>query len=243
MVSLKHSAEVLLSLLLLGGAVQSCSLGDDDLMASYAGTYTGKYNAIVTVKQNEEGKPFFQLDESITLEPVGWENPFKTETRAFLNYTELPDAGTICPKTVRVDEIEEILTLKAVTRKTPVNDFGKQNDPLVITNDWMTCFEDGFITVHIAAPFEAEPETLDYSLEVDPSNPLEFYFKHYRNGESGKTWKEFIVAFDVREFLPEAGEDYVANLHVYSYYGFLSIPFPSTRKWTLGGGTTDGREV
>ena len=203
----------------------SCSKSDYD-MAESMDSYSGKYNAVVTVKTSSDGNVFFQLDEETSLEPVGWKNPFNGEVRALLNFTEIPGSEDSHALKVSVNQIEKISTFNAVSSASPAKAFMEENSPVIVYDDWLTSCEDGYLTLHMAAQCGTGTPDSVFSLHVDPSSPDTFYLIREKEDDGEKSWTEFIVAFRIRDFIP-ASEDgqVVVNLHNYSYYGLSTIPF------------------
>ena len=60
-------------------------------------------DAIVTVKSSQSGSTYFQLDEKNTLEPYKWTNPFRTEVRALLSFSDTKMSSDMFSKLVTVN--------------------------------------------------------------------------------------------------------------------------------------------
>ncbi|MCQ2119376.1 MAG: NigD-like protein [Bacteroidales bacterium] len=194
-------------------------------------SYSGKYNAIVTVKSGSDGISYFQLGDDTTLEPVGWTNPYSEEVRALLNYTELSGQSGSFTSKVRVNQMEQITTRKPLKVQSPVKRFEKDNSPVIVYADWLTSCEDGYLTLHLAARCTKETTESGFSLEVDPSEPSDFYLRHERDDDGDLVWKEFIVAFLIRDYLRvESGGTSPVVLHSYSYDGLVTLPFECKSK-------------
>lgn len=187
-------------------SLSSCSKGDD--MSVRPGP-----NAIVTVKTSDSGSCYFQLDEKTTLEPKGWTNPYKREVRALLKYSELPaDAGSLYSKTVTVDWIDSVRTKSAVPYD---DDFKKGNNvAIALYNDWVTCCEDGYLTIHFAAWFGQGGKIVhNIDLGVD-SQTLDLYLRHDNNGDNGYGAPgEGVIAFKIDELLKDVKDGQELTLH------------------------------
>lgn len=223
--SIKSDCLKIVSAFVALGLFFSCS-DNDMFQADTEGIYSGKYNAIVTVKTDSEGRSFFQLDESTTIEPVSWENSYRTEVRALLNFSKLSEPSTFCTMKARVKEIESVLTLPAERITYRETDFKSANDPVIVYPDWLTNCEDGYITLHLAIQGDAAMVDHKFSLGIDQGKPTELYLKHEKGSDTGTQWKECMVAFRVRDLIPDAGDEKVTlNLHFLSYDGGVTMSF------------------
>lgn len=208
----------------------SCSK-NDDLMCDAMDSYSGKYNAVVTVKSGPGGISYFQFGEETTLEPVGWTNPYNGEIRALLNYTEIPGQSESFNTKVHVNQLEPITTRVPLKVKSPVKRFEKDNSPVIVYTDWLTSCEDGYLTLHMAALCTKGTDESGFSLEVDPSEPSDFYLRHERDEDGDPVWREFLVAFRIEDYL-RSEDDGTSSvvLHSYSYDGLVTIPFECKSK-------------
>ncbi len=181
-------------------------------------------NAIVTVRKSASGKTYFQLDEKTTLEPLGWKNPFKSQTRALVSYSETSEESKEFTKAVRVNQIDSVLTKDAIVMKT--SEFEVNNDPVEIVTDWLTVCEDGYLTLHFATMWGADRIPHKVILGVDPEKPYELYFKHDKNGDYGTSWSEGLVAFKIDGLLPDTkGEEVNITLKWKSFSGDGKMAF------------------
>ena len=98
---------------------QSCLDDDND-------NWYGKVipNALVTVKNVDDGSFFLQLDDSTTLLPINVaSSPFgEKEVRALVNYDEVDEVSGRYSKAVHINWIDSILT------KPIAPDLGEEND-------------------------------------------------------------------------------------------------------------------
>ncbi|MGN0201704.1 MAG: hypothetical protein ACI399_02210 [Candidatus Cryptobacteroides sp.] len=209
----------LLAVLLM---LSSCSKADDIQMESAV----SRYNMLVTVRTSDDGSAYFCLDDETTLEPVGWTNIFGKETRAILYGVLLDEPSETCTRKVMVREITEVPSFNTVSVVNPREVFFSANSPVIVYDDWLTCCEDGYLTLHLSAQCTSATSEESFSLLGDPDNPGCFYLMRDKDGSGTKIWRDFIVAFCLEGHLtglePPQAEIFVNN---YSYYGFVRIPF------------------
>lgn len=207
--------------------VQSCSKAflDDTVI-------DGLPESIVTVKTASDGQTYFQLDSLTTFEPVDWENSYEREVRAFLNYSELPENSGRFSKSVRVDDIDSILTKNAVSTRN-ADYIAMSDDAIEIVDDWMTCCEDGYLTIHFAAMFSGKV-VHTVALGVNPSNPKELTIKHSLNGDTSIVLSEGIVAFRLDQIFNGAVKDgEPLTLKWKSYSGTQSVQIKYSGRYQL----------
>ena len=177
-------------------------------------------NAIVTVRKSYSGRSYFQLEERVTLDPVGWENPYSGEVRALVAYSGLGQKSDFCTKAVAVERIDSIITKEAnyidiedgmksppadeqvflvdVGYKT-TSDLLAGSDPVEIvssmgTPDWLTFSEDGYLTIHFAT-YWGGVATHSVSLYASKAHPDHLYFVHRNNYDLQTNWGEGLIAF------------------------------------------------
>lgn len=210
--------------------LSSCSKLDD------GNDYLGAPNALVTVKTTALNNTYFQLDEKTTLEPKGWNNPYKREVRALLRYEEDPEASTLFSKKVKVVWIDSLRTKPAV----PYDDqFKTINDDggLYIYDDWVTCCEDGYLTLHFASwvgqSYSMEKKVHYLHLAIDPET-LDLYLRHDRNGDNeyGAPADGFI-AFKIDDLLPNVKDGETLTLHWKDYDGDRSAKVKYSSRFSL----------
>ena len=185
--------------------VSSCS--KDDGYDTFPGP-----NAIVTVKTSDEGKTYFQLDKETTLDPLDWKNPYAREVRALLRYSEEPgDAGRFS-KNVKVEWIDSVRTKNAVVYDEKFKE--GNNSPIALYNDWITCCEDGYLTLHFAAWFGQGGKIVHIiDLAVDPQTH-DLYLKHDNNGDNGYgAPAEGVIAFKIDDLLKDVKDGQELTLH------------------------------
>ncbi len=189
-------------------SLSSCSKLDDNINdASYWGP-----NALVTIKTTESGTDYFQLDEKTTLEPEGWTNPYKREVRALLKYSKLSESSDLFSKKVAVVWIDSVRTKSAVPYD---EEFKKGNNVAVaLYNDWITCCEDGYLTLHFAAWFGRDGKVVHYmDLAVDPETH-DLYLRHDDNGDNvNVALGEGVIAFKIDDLLADVKDGQELTLH------------------------------
>lgn len=181
----------------------SCLSDDSDDYINY-GPLVGPYNALVTVKIAPDGSNYFQLTDSTVVIPTKMSEALKEETRAlcYLKYEESPmDKDTV---KASVENFKKVLTKRAILQDS---DEGKdviiRQDPVEILNDWKTGCEDGYLTLHFAAQWGNAGTSHILNLVKISDNPDIFLFCHDKNGDYGTELGNGIVAFNIRDYLPE----------------------------------------
>lgn len=188
-------------------SLSSCSKLDDDTDAFYWGP-----NALVTVKTTDSGASYFQVDEKTTLEPQGWTNPYKREVRALLRYSETSEASDLFSKKVKVEWIDSVRTKSAVAYD---DEFKKGNNVAVsLCNDWLTCCEDGYLTIHFIAWFGRDGKIVHYlDLAIDPRTH-DLYLRHDNNGDtSNVALGNGVIAFKIDDLLGDVKDGQELTLH------------------------------
>lgn len=157
---------------------------------------------IVTVKQDEDGTVYFQLDDKTILYPVDYDEPFTGIKRI------------VCGINIHKDNIHcSVFWYTDIEQGLFVDDFAEDPDlpspdGINIVEDWTTTVEDGFLTVHYEAWWGdgSVPHTL--KLVQDPDQPYSLTLLHYSNGDE-KIWQaQGLVYFDINP-LPPTGDQYV----------------------------------
>lgn len=212
-------------LLAIVAALSACSLQDDDgeRMANAAAWP----DAIVTIKTRTSGETFFQLDDSTTLEPVGWKNPYRREIRALVKYDVLSGKSEQFSCKISVSRVDTIRTKNALAVDEPEAAAVRPDggDPVDIVFDWLTVCEDGYLTVHFGAKWGVYNRPHLVNLLAN-TKTRELEFIHSAEGdEGGSVWKEGIVAFKISELFSRVEEDeMILTLKWQSYNG------PQTQK-------------
>ena len=80
-------------------------------------------------------------------------------------------------------------------------------------NDWVTCLEDGYLTIHFAALFGRGGKIVHIvDLAVDPKT-LDLYLKHDNNGDNGYIPGEGVIAFKIDDLLKDVKDGQELTLH------------------------------
>lgn len=203
MKNFKIALAVLAAVSALAMSLSSCSKDN--------GPYYPVYNGLVTIKTTDSGVTYFQLDKKTTLEPTNWKNPYKREVRALLQYFEEPGEVGLFSKKIKVAWIDSVRTKSAVSYD---NEFMKGNNaPIELYNDWVTCLEDGYLTIHFAALFGRGGKIVHIvDLAVDPKT-LDLYLKHDNNGDNGYIPGEGVIAFKIDDLLKDVKDGQELTLH------------------------------
>ena len=78
----------------------------------------------------------------------------------------------------------------------------KYSDPMDIVNDWMTCLEDGFLTLHYMIPTSGEKKH-KFALYQSMYDRNVCYLIHHADGDTKGSVTEGIVCFNVAALLPK----------------------------------------
>ena len=205
-------------------------------------------NAIVTVRRSFSGRSYFQLEDDVTLDPVGWDNPFKEEVRALVAYTGLDRESDFCTKAITVERIDSIATRDGAyidvddglsggssfqvtsvqTGFESVTEMFKASTPIdVVTSeegipDWMTFSEDGYLMIHFAT-FWGDVTRHSVNLYASRKHPDHLFLVHKDNGDFQSTWKESLVAFRICQLYMSRKDEYMnpksVVLHWMSFSG------------------------
>lgn len=216
MKNFKIALAVLAVVSALAASLTSCSKMDDTY------PYYPNPNALVTIKTTDSGTTYFQVDEKTTFEPVNWKNPYKREVRALLQYSEEPGDGGVFSKKVKVAWIDSVRTKNAVVYD---EEFKKGNSVglYIYEKDWLTCCEDGYLTIHFAAWFGSdytnERHVHYIDLAIDPETH-DLYLKHDDNGDAGAMQPaDGVIAFKIDDLLKDVKDGQELTLHWKDYDG------------------------
>lgn len=164
-------------------------------------------NAVVTVK-NVDGKCALQIDDSTKVYPTNVKDTLfgGKEVRALTQLTAESAKSLVDGQDVQILWIDSILTKKVIIAEDGI-DYG--NDPVDIYNDWLTVAEDGYVTLHIRSSvgYNAQPHIVNLVSGTNPENPCELVFHHDAKGDVGGMASDAVVAFNVRDILPETAGD------------------------------------
>ena len=204
--------------------MQSCLKEDNSYYSSYA-------NALVTVKNVDDGSVYLQLDDHTTLLPVNLKSsPFDgKEVRALTNIRETDDPSGAYDKSVYVNWIDSIRTKPAVPAfgTAEGNDEAYGTDPVEIVNDWVTVAEDGYLTLRFRTRWGNNnvPHYVNLLTGVNTENPYEVEFRHDANDDEPCVIGDALVAFRLSDLPDTNGETVKLKLVWKSYSGEKSVEF------------------
>ena len=197
--------------LLLGACSKAADSAVGD-MPSSGDADQPDFTAIVTVKQEPGGSPFFQLDPETCLFPTNYQEPFTGERRLICGLS-------VWPKDNRcwihwMDFLQE-----GAVQAAPAG----EGDGADVLEDWMTSVEDGYLTVHYETYWGdgSVPHTLLLVTGENPEDPYQVRLVHLRNGDAAQSPADALIYFNL-ETLPSTGGGYL----------------PLTLIWKTGAGQT-----
>lgn len=213
--------------------LHSCLDNDDDVY--YYSPYYA--NALVTVKQNADKKPYLQLDDSTTLRPVNMSaSPFgEKEVRALANIRFSDESPQEYDRAVFVNWIDSILTKPmAPNLGEEENDRTYGNDPVEILKDWVTIAEDGYLTLRFATEWgNGKAHFVNLISTQNPENAYEVEFRHNAFGDTDGRMDDALVAFRLDGLPDTQGKTVKLTLKWNSFSGEKSAEFDyCTRKAT-----------
>ena len=155
-----------------------------------------EFRAIVTVKQDESGIIYFQLDDNTVLFPYNYNMPFNGMKRIICGLSVANGANECHVQWMDFLEKGDISYTQDAT-----------DDGLDIIDDWMTSVEDGFLTIHYSAWWGNG--TNPHLLLVKPSaNTYELTIVHQMNGDEPLEKADALVYFDINDILPDTEGTY-----------------------------------
>jgi hypothetical protein len=203
---------VIPALLLLSACAKEFS-GDAGDLYKYPYSYYDQgevtSQAIGTVK-TRDGIRFIQLDAvsaGFVVNPNEIQG-FADGTRVYLQYWTVLSTSTpdFCTDAILVEwaspiekgglsmvNFEENFSAAAINSAT-------YSDPMDIVTDWMTCLEDGFLTLHYMIPTSGEKKH-EFSLYRSLYDYNQYYLIHQADGDTKGSVKDGIVCFDVSNAL------------------------------------------
>ena len=203
---------VIPALLLLSACAKEFSADADGISKNpYSYDFQGDVTsqAIGTVK-TRDGIRFIQLDAvsaGFVVNPNEIQG-FADGTRVYLQYWTVLSTSTpdFCTDAILVEwaspiekgglsmvNFEENFSAAAINSAT-------YSDPMDIVTDWMTCLEDGFLTLHYMIPTSGEKKH-EFSLYRSLYDYNQYYLIHQADGDTKGSVKDGIVCFDVSNAL------------------------------------------
>lgn len=221
-----------LSIILLAAIALFASCGSDDHYDPYRPT------ALVTVKPTSDSF-ILQLNDSVRLIPSNMtQSPFgEKEVRALVNYQ-------LQEKTADMQRVH-ILWIDSIRTKMPVASAGENDkelfgdDPVEIMRDWVTCAEDGYLTLRIRT-YWGEGNKVHYLnllTDTNPENPYELELRHDANGDIPLRTADALIAFNLRQLMADADADTVRfTLRWKSFSGMKKLDFSLRQQPMYTGG-------
>lgn len=187
-------------------------------------------NAVVTVK-SVDGRCALQVDDTTKVFPTNVKNDIfgGKEVRALTQLTAKQKTPLADGQDVEVLWIDSILTKKAVLVEDGI-DYG--HDPVEVYNDWLTVAEDGYVTLHIltSAGYSTKPHIVNLVTGTNPENPYELVFCHDAQGNAGPGTNDTVIAFNIRDILPETAGEVELLIRFDSYEGPKSFTLKTAVK-------------
>ena len=202
----KHIRRVWAVIPVLVLMVASCSKADDYAMDRGAPEYYeggAKSNvasqAVGTVKSREDVR-YVQLDAvsaGFVVNPAEIQD-IPDGTRVYLQYRTVvsPDTPDFCSDAILVEWASPLDVGVISYAKDAL-----KGDPVAIVTDWITCLEDGFLTLHYSVPSKGKAQ---HTFALYPSaTPYEYRLVHDAHGDVDGDLTDGIVCFEVGDLLPE----------------------------------------
>lgn len=210
-----------LSIILLAAAAIFASCDSEEQFDPYRPT------ALVTVKPTEDSF-ILQLNDSVRLVPSNMpQSPFgKKEVRALVNYQ-------IVEKTSEMQRVH-INWIDSIRTKMPVGSAGEKDkelygdDPVEIMRDWVTCAEDGYLTLRVRTNWGDGSKVHYFNLltGTNPDNPYELELRHDAKGDIALHTADALIAFNLRTVMADAPTDTVRfTLRWKSFSGMKKLDF------------------
>lgn len=221
-----------LSIILLAAIALFASCGSDDHYDPYRPT------ALVTVKPTSDSF-ILQLNDSVRLIPDNMtQSPFgEKEVRALVNYQ-------LQEKTADMQRVH-IIWIDSIRTKMPVASAGENDkelfgdDPVEIMRDWVTCAEDGYLTLRIRTNWGEGNKVhyLNLLTDTNPENPYELELRHDANGDIPLRTADALIAFNLRQLMANAEADTVRfTLRWKSFSGMKKLDFSLRQQPMYTGG-------
>ncbi len=157
--------------------------------------------AIVTVKKSPTDTVYFQLDEATRLFPYGWQDKYTKVQRLYCRlriYTETVGSYGLRTEVRWAEPLEEgQFSYEAASGQ----------DGLDLLEDWMTCVEDGFLTLHYSAWWGRNAVQHHFSVVAggNPDDPYELLLVHDACGDARDEQADALICFDINA-LPQTDE-------------------------------------
>lgn len=208
---------------------------------------TRVYNALVTVCSSQEGTTLV-INDTLTVKAANVTSALydKSEVRALISMASTSPGNKIVDgQSVRLLSIDTIRT-KPSTLWTEALDKQLGNAPVIIKDDWMTIGEDGYLTLrfNIMTGTKNVAHSLHLLKGRNPENPYDLELRHTDRGNSGSRYVEGLIAFDIKDILPNGTDKKVQlTVHYKDFTGkdrTVSIPCSGLgKRHQAVSGTTD----
>ena len=173
----------------------------------YSNTGPAYNDLAIGTLRSREGVRYVRLDASTVGMIV---NPDEVKhisdgTRVFLQYrwvvlnTTLPE---FCTDAILVEWADPLNVGEIVTEPQD-----RPGDPMSVILDWMTCLEDGFVTLHYSVPSRGNAS---HGFCLCPgAAENEFRLIHDAHGDNEGDLSDGLICFDVSSLLPDTGGETV----------------------------------
>ena len=168
------------------------------------------YQAIVTVKQDENQVVFFQVDSVLRVYPLNYEQPFTKPKRLACRLIDYVDAWVYENKEYHLGKVQWVEELaQGMVESNKGDDYYPTDDGIDLVEDWMTSLEDAFLTLHYTTTW-GDGSVVHRLLLVNGDQEGEFRLLHYRDGDD-KLWEaDALIYFDLNDCLPKTdGRDII----------------------------------
>ena len=193
----------------------ACAKGDYDFIFP-DGPYgandpkQGTQDLAIGTVLSRDGVRYIRLDEKSRSQVM---NPkeiadIKDGTRVFLQYRYVVTSAIadFCTDAILVEWASPL-----DTGEIRFDMQAHSGDPVDILTDWITCLEDGFLTLHYSIRASG---SVKHGFSLYPSvEPLTYRLVHEANGDNKGNQTDGIVCFDLSGLLPDTGGETV-ELHV-----------------------------
>ena len=195
-------AKSLITFVLPALVLAGCSKANFDMQdSSRPGEFFySEIDAIVTVKKSPTDTVFFQLNEETRLFPLGkveYSGMCRAMCRLYVYEEVMPGYGYLT----------DVRWLEPLEQGPVVSSAGG-SDGLDIEDDWMTCVEDGWLTLHYSTwwGYNAIRHSISLVTGTDASDPYLLELRHDAAGDLQYEYADALIAFDINS-LPDTGDE------------------------------------
>ena len=134
-------------------------------------------------------------------------------------------------KKVKVEWQDSVRTKNAVVYD---EEYGKKNNvSIALYKDWITCCEDGYLTLHFAILVGQGGRivhTIDLAVDHETHD---LYLRHDNNGDDGYAPAEGVIAFKIDDLLKDVKDGQELTLHWKDYDGDKTAKVKYLSRFTL----------